>query len=387
MGHIFRLLRQAFVLAVDCSLHECTLACSFIESTWGFRAQRTPSDAHTSVGCVPLTPGPLDVVRPAVSFFERAGNAYFNSLVVADADGSIVGHYRKSHIPDGPGYQEKFYFSPGDTGFKVFDTRFGRVGALICWDQWFPEGARCLALMGAELIFYPTAIGSEPPPAPPVSSYLHWQRVMAGHAGASMVPVIAANRLGREEFEKSHITFYGGSFITDETGRVVAQVAGGLAGRGVSVSGALMAVICNGRWRVVGDTCGPLTGPLLFTSLPPLPQVGGKVPTPNGGPDADPEQVEGFVTASFDLDEIRTARARYSWGSALASVLPRTGHESHRSPTIPQCHARSLRSSLKDTHPRLLPRHSSLCSWGLFRDRRPELYGAIRTLDGVSAHR
>lgn len=177
-------------------------------------------------------------MRPAVSFFERAGNAYFNSLVVADADGSIVGHYRKSHIPDGPGYQEKFYFSPGDTGFKVFDTRFGRIGALICWDQWFPEGARCLALMGAELIFYPTAIGSEPPPAPPVSSYLHWQRVMAGHAGASMVPVIAANRLGKEEFEKSHITFYGGSFITDETGRVVAQVSGRLLGRGLRAQSA-----------------------------------------------------------------------------------------------------------------------------------------------------
>lgn len=161
-----------------------------------------------------------------VSFFERAGNAYFNSLVVADVDGSILGHYRKSHIPDGPGYQEKFYFSPGDTGFKTFDTKFGRIGTLICWDQWFPEGARCLALMGAELIFYPTAIGSEPPPAPPVSSYLQWQRVMAGHAGASMVPIIAANRIGKEEFENSNITFYGGSFITDETGSVVAQVSG-----------------------------------------------------------------------------------------------------------------------------------------------------------------
>lgn len=121
-------------------------------------------------------------------------------------------------------YQEKFYFSPGDTGFKPFDTAFGRIGVLICWDQWFPEAARCLALQGAELLFYPTAIGSEPPPAPPVSSYLHWQRVMAGHSGASMVPVIAANRMGREVFDASEITFYGGSFITDETGRVVAQV-------------------------------------------------------------------------------------------------------------------------------------------------------------------
>lgn len=124
-------------------------------------------------------------------------------------------------------YQEKFYFSPGDTGFKTFDTAYGRIGALICWDQWFPEGARCLALQGAELLFYPTAIGSEPPPAPPVSSYPHWQRVMAGHSGASMVPVIAANRIGTEKFEKSEITFYGGSFITNETGAVVAQVGAG----------------------------------------------------------------------------------------------------------------------------------------------------------------
>ena len=237
-GTSFLGMRKTLVLTIDRSLHECTLACSFIELTWDFRAQCTPCDAHTLVNCVPLTPGPLAIAHPAVSFFERAGNAYFNSLVVADADGSIVGHYRKSHIPDGPGYQEKFYFSPGDTGFKVFDTRFGRIGALICWDQWFPEGARCLALMGAELIFYPTAIGSEPPPAPPVSSYLHWQRVMAGHAGASMVPVIAANRIGKEEFEKSHITFYGGSFITDETGRVVAQVSGRLLGRGLRAQSA-----------------------------------------------------------------------------------------------------------------------------------------------------
>lgn len=221
----------------------------------------------------------LEVVLP-ISFFERAGNAHFNALVVADADGALVGHYRKSHIPDGPGYQEKFYFSPGDTGFQVFRTRYADIGVLICWDQWFPEGARCAALKGAEVLFYPTAIGSEPP-NPSYSSYPHWARVMQGHAGANMLPVVASNRIGTEKFEHSHITFYGGSFIAGPAGEIVAQ-------------------------------------------------AGAREMPANGGIDPEPAQDEGIITATFDLDECRMNRA----------------------------------------------------GWGMFRDRRPDLYGAITTLDG-----
>jgi len=164
----------------------------------------------------------LGVVLP-FSFFERANTAYFNSLVMIDADGTVLDLYRKSHIPDGPGYQEKFYFSPGDTGFRVWDTAAGRIGCAICWDQWFPEAARSMALQGAELLFYPTAIGSEPPPAPPIDSSAHWRRVMQGHAAANLMPVIASNRIGREVGAAAEITFYGTSFITDETGAVVAE--------------------------------------------------------------------------------------------------------------------------------------------------------------------
>jgi len=208
----------------------------------------------------------LGVVLP-VSFFEKAGHAHFNSLAMVDADGSVLGLYRKSHIPDGPGYQEKYYFTPGDTGFKVWNTRFGKMGAAICWDQWFPESARSMALLGAEALFYPTAIGSEPPPAPPVDSREHWRRVMQGHAGANYVPLIASNRIGTEKGATSEMTFYGTSFIAGPTGEIVADL---------------------------GD------------------------------------KEEGFVTATFDLDEIAKMRA----------------------------------------------------SWGLFRDRRPDLYGAIRGHDG-----
>ncbi len=161
----------------------------------------------------------LGVVLP-VSFFERAGQAYFNSLVVFDADGTELGLYRKSHIPDGPGYQEKYYFSPGDTGFRVWQTRHGVIGVGICWDQWFPEAARAMALAGAELLLYPTAIGSEPPD-PHWDSSAHWQRVMQGHAGANLLPVAAANRIGLERGKSCDVTFYGSSFIADETGERV----------------------------------------------------------------------------------------------------------------------------------------------------------------------
>ena len=209
----------------------------------------------------------LGIVLP-VSFFERAGYAHFNSLAMVDGDGRVLGRYRKSHIPDGPGYQEKFYFTPGDTGFKVWQTRFGIMGCGICWDQWFPEAARAMALMGAEALLYPTAIGSEPPPAPPVDSRDHWRRVMQGHAAANYVPVIAANRIGRETGQAGAITFYGSSFIADPTGDIVAEL---------------------GRTE------------------------------------------EGVICASFDLDE--TARRR--------------------------------------------------ASWGLFRDRRPDLYGVLSGHDGT----
>lgn len=163
----------------------------------------------------------LKVVLP-ISFYERKNNVYFNSLVVIDADGSVLDVYRKSHIPDGPGYEEKYYFSPGDTGFKVWSTKYGKIGVGICWDQWFPEPARIMALKGAELIFYPTAIGSEPED-PTVDSQKHWQRCMVGHAASNLVPVIASNRIGKETIDGSSITFYGSSFITDGTGEVICQ--------------------------------------------------------------------------------------------------------------------------------------------------------------------
>ncbi len=164
----------------------------------------------------------LQVVLP-LSYFEKSGNTFFNSLAMIDADGSILDNYRKSHIPDGPGYQEKYYFTPGDTGFKVWDTRYGRFGSAICWDQWFPEAARILALEGAEAIFYPTAIGSEPQDAN-WHSKDHWQTVMQGHSGANMLPVVASNRIGTEVGESCEITFYGSSFITDQFGQKIAEL-------------------------------------------------------------------------------------------------------------------------------------------------------------------
>ncbi len=170
----------------------------------------------------------LGVVLP-ISFFERAGPAYFNSVAILDADGSRLGVYRKSHIPNGPGYQEKNYFSPGDTGFKVWRTRYARIGVGICWDQWFPEAARAMALAGAEVLLYPTAIGTEPPPAVPVNSRDHWQRTQQGHAAANLMPLAAANRYGLERSlqdpEGLYIRFYGSSFITDALGAKVAEAA------------------------------------------------------------------------------------------------------------------------------------------------------------------
>lgn len=207
----------------------------------------------------------LGVVLP-VSFFERANNAYYNSMAMVDADGTVMGLYRKSHIPQGPGYEEKFYFNPGDTGFKVWDTRFGRIGVGICWDQWYPECARAMALQGADILMYPTAIGTEPQ-APEIDSMPHWRRTMQGHAAANMTALVASNRIGVEKSDAAEMTFYGSSFIADHTGGLIAD--------------------------------------------------GGRT---------DQE----VLTATVDLEEMRLARA----------------------------------------------------SWGFFRDRRPDLYGRVLTLDG-----
>jgi N-carbamoylputrescine amidase len=212
----------------------------------------------------------LQVVLP-VSVYELAGQSRFNTVVILDADGRNLGYYRKSHIPDGPGYSEKFYFSPGDTGFKVWDTAYARIGVGICWDQWFPETARAMALMGAEILFFPTAIGSEPQDAT-LDSSAHWQRAMQGHAASNVTPLVASNRIGTEPGAKgTTLTFYGSSFIAGPTGAKIAEAN---------------------------------------------------------------RTDETVLTASFDLDEIAKMRA----------------------------------------------------SWGVFRDRRPELYKPLLTLDGQTRY-
>lgn len=227
-----------------------------------------PVDGNPVLGRFQALARELEVVLP-FSFFERANNAYFNSLAMIDADGRLLGVYRKSHIPEGPGYHEKYYFSPGDTGFRVWNTRYGVLGAGICWDQWFPEAARCMALLGAEVLLYPTAIGSEPHDAS-IDSRDHWQRCMQGHAAANLMPLVASNRIGVERGQKYQMTFYGSSFIAGPSGEKLVEA------------------------------------------------------------DRDSEAV---LTATVDLEAVRAQR-----------------------------HA-----------------------WGVFRDRRPELYGPILTLDGDAA--
>jgi len=208
----------------------------------------------------------LEVVLP-ISFFERDQLAHFNSIAIVDADGAILGVYRKAHIPNGPGYQEKTYFSPGDSGFKVWSTRYGRLGVGICWDQWFPETARVMALMGAELLLFPTAIGSEPPPAVALNSRDHWQRTQQGHAAANLMPLIAANRYGLERSlqdpEGLYIRFYGSSFIADATGAKVAEAPE--TGDAVLVAGFDLAQLATQRdnWYVFRDRRPDLYGPLL----------------------------------------------------------------------------------------------------------------------------
>ena len=196
------------------------------ERRYEYYAYATPAADNPAVQRLAPLARELGVVLP-VSFYERDGNRLFNSVAMLDAGGRLLGVYRKTHIPDDHYYQEKFYFTPGDTGFCVWQTAFGRVGVGICWDQWFPETARALALNGAEMLLYPTAIGSEP--ILHCDSMPHWRRVMQGHAAANIMPVAAANRVGLEEVEpctanggqRSALAFYGSSFITDETGDLV----------------------------------------------------------------------------------------------------------------------------------------------------------------------
>ena len=205
------------------------------ERQYEYYAYATPTAQNPAVQHFRAVAKELGVVLP-ISFYEKAGTQLFNSIAVLDADGTLLGVYRKTHIPDDHYYQEKFYFTPGDTGFKVWNTRYARIGVGICWDQWFPEAARCMALSGAELLFYPTAIGSEP--ILEVDSAPHWQRCMQGHAAANLMPVIAANRIGTETIspdeenqnQTSALSFYGTSFLTDGTGAVVQQLSRDTAG-------------------------------------------------------------------------------------------------------------------------------------------------------------
>ncbi|MGY3920809.1 N-carbamoylputrescine amidase [Aeromonas eucrenophila] len=206
----------------------------------------------------------LGVVLP-ISWFERAGNAYFNSLAMADADGRLLGVYRKTHIPNAIGYQEKEYFSPGDTGFRVWDTAAGRIGVGICWDQWFPEAARAMALQGAELLLYPTAIGSEPGAAA-LDSRDHWQLTQRGHAAANIMPVIAANRIGREvatQDPELQMRFYGSSFITDHKGALLAEAD--RDSQGVLVQELDLAAMAEERlsWGIYRDRRPEMYGALL----------------------------------------------------------------------------------------------------------------------------
>jgi N-carbamoylputrescine amidase len=208
--------------------------CISQDERWFAEAQ--PWRDHPCVRALAPLAGELGVVLP-ISIFEKEGPHYFNSLVMADADGSLLGVYRKSHIPDGPGYQEKYYFRPGDTGFKVWGTRHGRLGVGICWDQWYPEAARAMALMGAEALFYPTAIGSEPHD-PNLDTATPWRRAMQGHAVSNIIPVVGANRTGFEPwpgYPGGGQTFYGSSFISDHRGDLAAAL--GRDETGIAIAG------------------------------------------------------------------------------------------------------------------------------------------------------
>lgn len=203
----------------------------------------------------------LQVVLP-ISFYERANQALYNSVAVITTDGSICGVYRKSHIPDGPGYCEKFYFTPGDTGFRVWATPYGQIGVGICWDQWFPEAARAMVLMGADLLCFPTAIGSEPQD-PTLNSLPHWRNTQCGHAAANLTPLVASNRTGHEALHQTTINFYGNSFIADETGTCVAQMDAAATGVAVATFDWAALALRRRAWGVFRDRRPDLYGALL----------------------------------------------------------------------------------------------------------------------------
>lgn len=208
--------KQGANIILPPELFENVYFCAFEDDKYFALAQ--PFEGHPTIAHFSKLAKELGVVIP-VSFFEREGQCYYNSLAMVDADGKVMGVYRKSHIPDGPGYEEKFYFRPGNTGFKAWTTRFGRIGVGICWDQWFPECAREMMLQGADILFYPTAIGTEPE-EPNLDTKDLWQRAMIGHAVSNVVPVVAANRIGQEARQE----FYGHSFISDHRGNKVAEI-------------------------------------------------------------------------------------------------------------------------------------------------------------------
>ncbi len=217
--HVRTAARRGAKLVVLQELLEGRYFCKDIDAKHKLRAK--PFANHPTIARLAALAREHGVVLPA-SVYETDGDKQYNTLAMIDADGKVLGRYRKSHIPDGQGYSEKFYFTPGDTGFLVHDTAVGKVGAAVCWDQWFPEAARCMVLKGAEILIYPTAIGSEPP-TPAWDSRDHWQRVMQGHAAANLTPLVAANRVGIEKGESCDVIFYGSSFIADHTGAKLAE--------------------------------------------------------------------------------------------------------------------------------------------------------------------
>jgi N-carbamoylputrescine amidase len=260
--HVREAARRGARLVVLQELFEGPYFCIDIDSRHNARAK--PFKGHPTVARFSSLARELNVVLP-VSFFEADGVKRYNSLAMIDADGSVLGLYRKSHIPDAPGYSEKFYFADGDTGFMVFDTAVGKIGAGVCWDQWFPEAARAMVLQGAELLIYPTAIGSEPAD-PTWDSRDHWQRVMQGHAGANLTPLVAANRVGIETGARGSMTFYGSSFIADHTGAKLAEAD--RVAECVITAGLDMAAIAQARrnWGVFRDRRGDLYGDLTKPS-------------------------------------------------------------------------------------------------------------------------
>ncbi len=219
------LIRQAALagaqIILPSELFQGPYFCTTQDERWFATAY--PALEHPCVTQLQPIAAELGVVIP-VSIFERDGPRYYNSVVILDADGTALGTYRKSHIPDGPGYQEKYYFRPGDTGFKVWNTRYAKIGVGICWDQWYPEAARAMALLGAEVLFYPTAIGSEPHDGT-LDTRDPWRRAMQGHAVSNIMPVVAANRIGVEQGLGDDQHFYGSSFIADHRGDLIADLS------------------------------------------------------------------------------------------------------------------------------------------------------------------